>query len=972
MTAFLGKTARYLIDHHGSELSEVCVVMPNRRAGIFLNRFLAAEMSKPVWAPQLFSIEEFMEKLSGLREIESIHLLTELYTVYKATEGQKAKPFDEFLSWGPQLLSDFNEVDRNMVNASDLFGYLNEVRAINLWNLDKTPLTEFQKNYLAFYNALGTYHAELTKRLTDRGEGYQGLLFRNAAERVESGQASVPWKQVVFAGFNALTTAEIRTMTAIAGMGKATFLWDVDQYYLERPHQEAGRFLRQWLSSFPGKEKNWISSELLTDAKEIEIMGVPDTVGQVKYCGEILKQSVIAPDERTAVVLPDETLLIPLLNALPAEVTDVNITMGLPLNTTPLSGLLESLFQMHLRTAAMQGGDAKRNHYYHHDVVKVMQHPLVFSILSRLMPGNLRAFNEFVDRIRTGGKIFIGKQELPETGLIGEGHSFLESFFEPWNTPASAISGLRNVLQWIRDTLGRTSHPSADKTVEDASHTDMEYAFAFTKIVHQLGDVLNLHPDYFSLPILHQFFRQLSGNATLPFYGEPLKGTQVMGMLETRTLDFDNLIILSCNEGLLPSSKTAHSFIPFDIRSEFGLPTHQQKEAVYAYHFYRLLQRAKKVWLLYGSEPDTLGGGERSRYLQQIMHELPLYNPAIRIHEHLLTSPVLISTSRPEITIRKADVVLEKLVKKAKDGLAPTALNAFRSCSLKFYFSEIAGIREPEDASDNIDPKSLGTAIHKALQLLYLPHLMNNLSDADIKEMTQKADQAVHQAFGELFPENSLKFGKNLLLMNVARFMIKNFLKAEMDLVGDLKSRGDHMQVSKLEELMSRKISASTNGEKITVVVKGFVDRIDRIGGTMRVIDYKTGFTADKELNVKDWSDIRHDPVLDKAFQLLVYAWLLGDSSAGLPVHAGIISLRTISAGLMAVNLPDDGNALQSANGGAKKREKNIKIGLRDLDLFEDQLNELISELLDAEKPFVQTEEVKRCERCVYRSICGR
>lgn len=974
MTTFLSKIAKYLIDHHQTELSQLCVVMPNRRAGLFLNRLIAEELKVPVWAPQFYPIEEFMQTLSGLNEVDPIHVLTELYTVYKEVEGEKARPFDEYLNWGPQLIADFNEVDRNMVNGEELFGYLTEAKAIHLWNLDKTPLTDFQKNYLAFYQSLGKYHALLVKRLVARGEGYQGLLFKRAAERVETGEATLPWKRVLFAGFNALTTAEVRIMKAFASMGIAQFLWDADTYYVDQPQQEAGRFLRQWLSTFSGKEKTWLSSDFLNGEKEIMVMGVPDTVGQVKYCAEILSKGNIPLGEKTAIVLPDENLLIPLLNSLPAEVKDVNITMGLLLNTTPLNGLLESLFHMHLHTDAMRGSSEKMESYYHQDLLNILQHPLSNRVLTRLTGDDLLAFHEKVERIRSGGKIFIALHDLPLEGLRQKAAHFIQSIFKPWHNPSDAITGMKNLLQWIRDTLTTYENKEKGAVAGDNNQAELEYAYAFTKIIHQLDEVMTHHPDYFSLPILFQFFRQLTASATIPFYGEPLKGMQVMGMLETRALDFENLIILSCNEGILPATKTAHSFIPFDIRSEFGLPTYQQKEAVFAYHFYRLLQRAKNVWLLYNSEPDTLGGGEQSRYLSQIIQELPRYNPGINIHEHLLASKVMIAGNRAEIVLNKSDDVMDRLLKRCKDGLAPTALNAFRACALRFYFSEIAGIREPDDPHERIDPKSMGTAIHSALFNLYQPHLDRVVSDQDFKEMTQIADQITHRAFTERFPESSLTFGKNLLLLHVARFMIKNYLRSEQEFAKECTSTGDPYRIIMLEKLITRTIYAESRGERCEVVIKGFVDRIDQVGNAFRIIDYKTGTAQPRELKVLDWPSLVHDPILDKAFQLLVYAWLSEDTWRGFPIEAGIISLRNISAGLLKVSIPD-GDVQSPMDGRSTARKFKVKeslINRDDVKLFENQLVDLVAELLDVEQPFSQTNEISRCKYCVYRSICGR
>lgn len=958
MSSFLEKTSKHLLTTYGSNLPEVCIVMPNRRAGLFLNRFLAAELTKPTWAPMIYSIEDFMVALAELREIEPVHLLVDLYTIYRESAGMKAKPFDEFLNWGPQLLADFNEIDRYMANPQELFGYLNEVRAINLWNLDKTPLTEFQKNYLAFYNSLGEYYLKLTERLTGRGEGYQGLVFRHAVERVEAGLAEIPWKHIVFVGFNALTTAEERVMASLRQSGRAEFLWDADRYYLDQTHQEAGSFLRQWFSKWPLKEKNWISEDFLNGEKNIEIIGVPDVTGQVKFCGEILKQFGDALDDHTAVVLPDEKLLMPLLNSLPSEVSEINVTMGLPLGISPLADLLEIVFQMHLRAAGMQGGNKTGKNFYFRDVLKILQHPLVYGIASRLLEGNQFVLTDLTTRIRSGSRVFLRKEDIHGKGLFDAGCDFLDPFFEPWRNPGDAISSLRTIVRLINAS----------------DEPETEQAYAFSRILHQLNEIVAMHADYFSLHTLYQFYRHLTESSSLPFYGEPLKGTQVMGMLETRTLDFENLIILSCNEGLLPSAKEAHSFIPFDIKHEFGLPTYHQKDAVYAYHFYRLLQRSKRVWLIYGCEPDQLGGGEKSRFLQQINLELPLYNPGISIRESLLSSAIPKKKEQPPIIIEKSGEVFERMMKKASDGLAPTALNAFRNCSLRFYFSEIARLREPEDISDTIDPKTLGIAVHHALYQLFLPYRDALLTLSIVKEMINKTDNEIQLAFTEKFPGTAVSLGKNLLLVNVASLLIKNFLKEEMDLITGLEEKGLQLRIVLLEQHFRRQLKIILNERELEVTVKGVVDRIDRVGDELRVIDYKTGLSEKRELAVTDWNDLLNDSKLDKGFQLLTYAWLWGDRSGNSPLRAGIISLRSLSSGLMTVSVPGE-NEVQDKNPAKKYRgemDKNDKIGRPELDAFETILKELIADIFDTDAPFTQTKETERCESCTYKTICGR
>ncbi|MCX6266927.1 MAG: PD-(D/E)XK nuclease family protein, partial [Bacteroidetes bacterium] len=742
MVPFLQKTAQYLISVFQDDLADLCIVLPNRRGGLFLRKYLAAEIGKVTWAPTIFSIEDFMTNISGLQEAETLHLLFELFEVHQEIEGKNAQTFEEFLRWAPQLLSDFNEIDRYLGDAKDLFTTLTEARAISIWNLEGQPLTEFEKKYLHFYQSLYGYYEKLTIRLLAKNMAYQGLGFRRAAENVELLMNKFPWRHIIFAGFNALTKAEETIIGTLRSEGKATLLWDADKYYLDDKHQEAGNFLREWTRKWPVKDHHWIFNDFEISEKQIEIIGSPDSVGQVKYCGSLLQELVKKgkASEKTAVVLLDEGLLIPLLNSIPQEVDAINITAGLPLNQTPLSSLFETVFQLHIHTAQFSYLVSKGiQKFYYRDVLKVLQHPYIHRIARSMMGENRFVFDETIDRIRLGHQIFIGIEDIvsQDEDLFSANLTFLDAIFAGWQKPADVLASFKTLIETIRASIGGSM--------------EMEYLFAFSKIVNQLGNLLSDFPSELKIPAFYELYRQVISGTSLPFYGEPLKGVQLMGMLETRTLDFENVIILSCNEDLLPSGKINASFIPFDIKRSFELPTYRHKDAVYAYHFYRLIQWAKHVWILYNTESDQLGGGDRSRYLRQISCELPAYNPKITIKESILTTPLIKGEFLPVIEISKTGDVLAALEEKAKKGFSASSLNTYRNCALKFYFAEIAGIKEPENVDDTIDPAVLGSAIHEALNKLYKPYIDRHLTKEHLVEMDKESDRTVDAAFHQKF-----------------------------------------------------------------------------------------------------------------------------------------------------------------------------------------------------------------------------
>ena len=952
MTPFLQQTARYMVSTFGSDLEKVCVVLPNRRAGLFLRRYLAEEIGRPVWSPAIFSVEDFIREITGLVPVDPVSLLLDLYTVYCVVEGDAAKPFEEFLRWAPQLVSDFDEVDRYLADPDELFSTLTEARAIALWNPDGRPLTEFEQNYLRFYRSLSVYHRKLKERLLAEHKAWQGLAFRMALERIGSFLDNFPWKHCIFAGFNALTGAEEKIITALREAGRVTLLWDADHYYLQNRRHEAGDFLRRWMGQWPDREVRWISEDFATGAKEIDIIGAPDPVGQVKYCSHLLQELAGqgAAGESTAVVLLDQGLLMPLLNSIPPEVETLNITAGISLAQTPMAGLFNTLFGMHLHGGrTSESKDQEGGQFYYRDVLDLLRHPYIRSLVAANARGRGDVAERLIERIRTGTRVFIGLRDLSDFGggASGPELSFLKPAFLPWNTPEDALTALRAVSEALQaaslDELGR------------------EYLFEFATLFNRLGNLIGDNSRSMTLHGLQELFRQALAGTSLPFSGEPLKGLQIMGMLETRALDFDRVILLSCNEDLLPGTKSTSSFIPFDIKRDFGLPTYRHKDSVYAYHFYRLIQRAGRVWILYNTEPDQLGGGEQSRYLRQLVSELPVYNSRVVIRESVLTTPPAKWSQPPPIVVEKTEEVARVLLQKAEDGFSATSLNAYRNCPMKFCLSEIKGIREPDEVGDRIDHATLGTAVHGALEQLFLPEKGVALTRAALEKMENRTDEAVDAAFGNLFKGAETAGGENLLMVTVAKLMVKKLLRQTKDELPEEENTPGHLTVEYLEERLETIIPVIIREETIPVRLKGYIDRIDNAGSLMRIIDYKTGTVQSKNVAVTDWDLLLTEPTLNYAFQLLVYGFLLEKKTGPLPaLSAGILSLKK-SGTVNLVSVPDPVDGTNTSMLSASVLER-----------FGGVLQAILAEIFDRSLPFVQTEDQARCVYCPYTGLCGR
>jgi len=953
MKAFLEQVADHLAESFGDDVSGLCIVLPNIRAGLFLRKFLASRLKKTIWSPRICSSEEFLTSVAGLRHADHLQLLFKLYKIHKDIEQEKAQPFGDFIRWAPQLLNDFDKADRCLADTRQLFSALTDVRAISVWNPENRELTEFEKQYLKFYSSLYIYYSKLVDELLEHKQAYPGLIFRMASLGIDKFSEKLPWKKVVFTGFNTVTTAEEHVMDVLQQQGKAEFLWDADEYYLKDNTQEAGEFLRHNLKKWGGKEFKWVTEGIKTLPKTIRITGVPNNSAQAGLAGELLKE-IRSPDEKTAVVLQDENLLFPLLYSLPAGAGEMNITMGLPLSQTSFSDLLDLIFRMQINREKFTAGSLKGELFYFRDVLALLRHPFIPELASGLMEGNQFVLDKMIESISFGNKVFIRPDEIlnPGTGLFSANADFLVPLFTVWKTPEDAIIACKKIIGSFRDHL-----------IRKKDTLKLEYLFVFSKIIQQIDRLIRDNGGTIkTIQALSELFSQIVQTVTLPFFGEPIKGMQIMGMHETRGLDFTNIIMLSCNENLLPMGRSGSSFIPPDLKLEFGLPTYRQKDAVYAYHFYRLLQRASNIHLIYNSEPGKLGGGEMSRFLQQIISELKRENPSVTLNTEILVMDSSASDSAAEIRIEKDETVQAMLKKKAESGFSPTSLNNFRACSLKFFYIDLAGLREPDEMEEEIDNRILGNIVHDALHRLYTGVMGKDLVPADIAGLKARADQAIDEACKKEFNGRDVNYGRNLLLVRVAKIILMRFLGTEISFLNDLKHKGEALVIVALEQRLERRLTLKSGSGDMIIKIKGFADRIDQAGKSLRILDYKSGSTDSRRTKVGSWEDFAWDPSKDHAFQLLAYSWLYYPKRvADFPLQAGIISLRKLREGLIAVTVPS-----------SEEKIGNENLTPEDLAQFESCLKQVLNAIFDITTAFTQTNDLKMCAKCQFIDICGR
>ncbi len=957
MESFLEKTVKYLCGKYGDDISELCIVLPNRRSGLFLKTHFANNLKKTFWSPEIYATEDFVALLAELEIADSTTLLFELYETVKSVSKTEVDSFDEFSKWGQILLSDLNEIDSYLVNGSQLFGNLKDIKELEAWSLNSDEgLTDFQKQYLSFWQSLGAYYFDFNKRLLDKHQAYQGLAYKMVASTIEERINKHPWKKIIFAGFNALNKAEEQIIEKLLDIGKAEIIWDTDSYYINDTKQEAGKFIRKYdnygnFKKTPDKNNVFEENLLSTEKKQITIIGAAKNVAQAKVAGNLVAdfQKQNASLQNTALVLADENLLFPVLHSLPENIEDINVTMGYPLKNTPIAGYFDLVFNLHTNAIKLSQGKEKYS-FYHKDLLKLLSHP--FSNILIFDKKQYNSVKPVIKAIQDGNIVFAAFSTLEKIITEKQEATFeiLRPLFKHWHTPADAIA----CVHYLIDTLKNAIVAQQGSSSKNSASLELEYLFAFTKITKRIQALMHDYPSSIGdIKTLQNILKQIVRGTTLPFYGEPLMGLQVMGMLETRTLDFENIILLSCNEDILPSGKTMNSFIPFELKRHFGLPTYNDKDAIFAYHFYRLLQRAKNIYLLYNTESDALGSGEKSRFLTQLLYELPKVNKQVVIVEKLVNIPVNVDNTGNIINIPKTPAVIEKLNAKAAKGFSPSLLNTYRNCSLQFYFQAIAGLKEAEVVEETIGADTLGNVIHEVLETLYKPFIGKKINVADIKELKKQVETLAIGVFEREYGKTEISYGKNLLTIKVALRFLNNFLNSEIKVIGKYEQEGKPLIIKNLEQ----KLEATLTINDQQIKLHGNADRIDGVGSLTRIIDYKTGIAENKELKVENWSNIQTDSTLAKSFQLLMYAWMYQKTNPAIidNLVSGIITFRELSAGLKTVKI-----------------NNNDLLNVSVLSKFEEQLENILSEIFNPQIEFKQTSDFNNCEYCAFKGICNR
>lgn len=959
MESFLKLVAADLYKHTKGNLAHTAVVFPNKRAGLFFNEYLAQESDSPIWSPAYVSISELFRSLSPWEVGDPVKLVCELYKIFRR-ETQSTETLDDFYFWGEMLISDFDDADKNKVDTDKLFSNLQDLRNIMddytfiddeqeeairqfFQNFSIERRTALKERFISLWDVLGNIYKGFRESLASQNIAYEGMMYRHVIEHLNVDK--LPYEKYVFVGFNVLNKVEHTLFTQLKDAGKAVFYWDYDEFYMKENRQavthEAGEFIRRNLRDFPSP----LSGELfknLSKPKEVHYIASSTENAQARYLPQWIRNNLTTPEKETAVVLCNEALLQPVLHSLPAEVKHVNITMGFPLSQTPVYSFLIALLELHTH-----GFNFKSGRYTFQSVVTLLKHPY-----TRQLTGQA----ELLEKELTRNNRF-----YPLPGELGK-DEFLTRLFTP-------LSGNLNLCIRLSETLQQVAgiYQANTSGTEDTDAFNQLYRESLFKAYTTINRFRTLIEED-ELTVQSETFRRLLvkvlSATNIPFHGEPAIGMQVMGVLETRNLDFRHLVLLSVNEGQLPKSGGDSSFIPYNLRKAFGMTIIEHKIAVYAYYFYRLLQRAERITLMYNTSSDGLNRGEWSRFMLQFLIEWP----------HPITRQFLEAGQSPQgtspITVEKTPDVMRRMQSlfdvraNPKAKFSPSALNYYLDCPLKFYYRYVAGLSAPDEVSAEIDSATFGSIFHYAAEHIYKDltthgKVINKEALETLLRNEVKLQDYVDTAFKKLFfnvPQNEKPEYNGIQLINSA--VIARYLKQLLQ--NDLRYAPFTFIASEME--VDEPIDIQTPKGVIKSRIGGIIDRMDSKDGTLRIVDYKTGGDADTPPHVESLF-IPDKKRSNYVFQTFLYAAIMCRKQPTMKIAPALLYIhRAATETYSPVIQMGEPRKPKEAVEDFSKYEKE----------YRERLQGLLEEIFNPEKSFTQTEIIEKCTYCDFKALCKR
>lgn len=976
--SFLSQIASLFYREYGADISRLAFVFPNQRAGLFFKKYLAELTDRPVFSPTILTITDLFIQLSGKQPADRISMLFTLYKIY-IRKSQSLESFDEFLYWGEMLLNDFDDVDKYMANARMLFRNVTDLREIesdfsflsekqiaairSFWASFYPKHDPNQQQFLAVWEILYELYEELRDSLAREGKGYEGMIFREVVDLYTGeNKPQLPYDKIVFVGLNALSVVEERFLMELQKQGMADFYWDYASGKVTDPDNRASFFVERNLKLFPSQLP--LPKEDPSAEPRIEVIGIPSGIGQAKQVyailDELCKEKAMDAEAalRTAIVLPDEHLLIPVLNSIPEQIRHINVTMGYPLRGTPIASLVDYILALQRNMRYVDRSPM----FYFRDVLPILNHRYIASTSQEVISRLIKEITEY-------NKIYISHADLNKTEL-------LDILFTPVEDIHAFSDYLIRVLEELNKVINReeseddndigqpvytlnTNNESLNFTFSTLNRKlESEFIFHYFTTVNRLKEIMRGADIEMRLDTYSRLLKRTTDTITIPFRGEPLSGLQIMGVLETRALDFDRLIILSMNEGIFPLRKSASSFIPYNLRRGFGLPTYEHQDSVWAYHFYRLLHRADTVSLLYDTRSDGFQTGEVSRFVHQLHYH---YETPLRKKQVVYD---VSSSKMPALEVKKNEEVMRLLEPFRKGGtrsISASAVNTYLDCPLKFYFSVIEGVREEEEVTESIESSMFGSILHKTLEDLYAP-LCGKPVTADLLKLIRTDSKlltdTITRAFAGEFFKSKEKIrpltGQNYLVGE----MIRKYVKKVFEWDGKLTPFRYLESERKINDLFTL-----TDGSAIQL--KGFIDRIDEVGEYIRIVDYKSGAGTSVFNSIESLFDKEEKERPKAVMQVFMYAWMY----SRLPEGANRLLQPRIYYMRNLFSTTFDSAVSHRIERGKQSPVEDFGVYITD---FEAALRTCLDEIFDTTTSFVQTPTGKACLYCPFKSICGK
>ncbi len=954
MDIFLLKVCEHLYDKYKENFGQLCIVFPNKRAGLFFNKYLSQLIEKPVWSPTYFTINELFQSLSKFQLTDNILLINKLFQVYKEVK-KSLETFDEFYFWGEMLLNDFDDIDKYLIDAADLFQNIKTIKNIekqfsylteeqleaikSFWNaFDLIRYSKQQEDFISVWNVLFEIYKNLKTILFSEAIAYEGMICRDVVEKITNNTAiDLKYEKYIFIGFNALNSCENQLFTYLKNNNKAEFYWDYDELYTSNEIYEAGLFIRKNIKNYPSTGFQFNFNNLKNKSKDIRIISVANNADQAKTVKDFLyqlKDKSVEINENTGIILADEHLLIPVLNSIPESIENLNVTMGYSIKESPVYAFFEYL--LNLQSNSKKIGDNKIVFYYE-DVINILNHQFVKHL-------NPEEIDLIIAKIKKTNRVYINLVELPR-------FDFLSQIFSLQVSINDFSIYLLNIFYQVSVFLN-------SQNIKSSITIQSELVYNIYLTIKRVNEVLLNVGDQLKIPTYIKLLKKIIRNLRVPFTGEPLSGLQILGILETRNLDFENVIILSMNEGIFPKTNIGSSFIPFNLRKGFGLPTIQNQDAIYAYYFYRLIQRAKNITLVYNTKTEGITTGEMSRFLYQLKYDPDFNLEEIKYHHNIQLIHI------KAITIQKTDEIINKL----KDNflrkntyMSPSSINNYIDCSLRFYFRYVAGIKEPDEVSEELEMQDFGNILHAVMHKLYKVYLNINLNKEiirDIRKNQKLIDQAINEAFNiEFFKtektQDNLIAGRNLIVSEIIRKYVYKILENDEE--------NAPFKLLFLEKLFSCEIPIQNQSGLLSIKLGGKIDRVDEINAQVRIVDYKTGQVKNRFTSIKDLFDQGKFNRNSSILQVLLYSFIFSESTDNNNIIPKLVFIRKLFNS-------DNDNSIQIRNNKLYSNLEfyNIK------DQFKKNLQSIVAEIFNPQIPFKQAQDERLCRNCPYISICQR